>query len=280
MSNGSKRTDLEKIAKEMRQDVVKMIYEAESGHPGGSLGMVDVFTVLYFGEVLRLDPKNPNWEERDRLVLSNGHICPVMYAAMARFGFFEREKLWSLRKMGSELQGHPHRETLLGLETSSGPLGSGLAQAVGMALGLRMDGKQNRVMVVCSDGEHDEGNHWEAVMMAAKYKLSNLNVVVDRNQIQIDGETEEVMPLKLLKDKYEAFGWEALEVDGHDVGVLKKTFEFVKRVERPVAIIAHTIPGKGVGFMEGKFEWHGKAPSDEEYGQAMEELAKISNIYF
>ncbi len=257
------------IANTLRQDIISMIAEAGSGHPAGSLGMADVFTALYFN-ALKHDPKNPDWAERDILVLSNGHICPVRYAAMAESGYFPAKELMTLRKFGSRLQGHPHRGSLPGLETTSGPLGCGISQAAGMALALRMDGKKNHVYCITSDGEHDEGNTWEAVMFANKMQLGNLTVIIDRNNIQIDGFTEEVMPLEPLREKYEAFGWRVVEVDGHET---KSVIEALnERNDKPTCIIAHTTPGKGVSFMENAPEWHGKAPNREQAQKALKEL--------
>lgn len=251
---------LEETANNIREDIIKMLVEAGSGHSAGPLGMADIFTALYF-QILNIDPKNPNMPDRDRLVLSNGHICPVLYATMAHRGFFQISELNSLRKLGSRLQGHPHREALLGLETTSGPLGSGLSQACGMALAGRLDNAKWRVYALLSDGEHDEGNTWEAIMFAGKYKLHNLTALVDRNNIQIDGFTEDVMPLDDLKKKYEAFNWHVLEIDGHNIQAIIDAFGEAETIfERPTVIIAHTIPGKGVDFMEGHFEWHGSPP--------------------
>lgn len=272
---------LEKKANEIRQDVIKMLVQAGSGHSAGPLGMADVFTALYFA-ILKHDPKQPFWEERDRLILSNGHIVPVRYAAMAHAGYFKREELWTLRRLGSRLQGHPERKRLPGLETTSGPLGSGLAQAAGLAYAARMDASSNsaqvkfRIYCICSDGEHDEGNHWEAVLFAGKYKLSNLTLIVDRNNIQIDGHTEEVMPLEPLNKKYEAFGWHVLDINGHNMEEIINATSHAKSVyERPTVIIAHTIPGKGVSFMENLPEWHGKPPKQEEAKRALHELRTL-----
>src|SRR5260221_8690755 len=251
---------LEMTANLIRQDCIKMVTEAGSGHTAGPLGMADIFTALFF-EVAKLDPEKPDWEERDRIVLSNGHICPVLYATMAHRGFFSTKELMTLRKLGTRLQGHPHRSALPGLETTSGPLGSGISQASGMAYGLRMDGKKNWVFGLTSDGEHDEGNTWEAVLFAGKYKLANLIVFMDRNNIQIDGYTEEVMPLEDIRKKYEAFNWHVLEINGHNFEEIVNAVETAKAQEnKPTMIIAHTIPGKGVDFMENRFEWHGTPP--------------------
>lgn len=267
--------ELEKKANQIRQDVVKMIFKAGSGHPAGSLGMADIFTALYFS-IMNYDPKRPDWGERDRLFLSNGHVVPVRYAAMAHAGFFPRAKLNSLRKLGSDLQGHPERVRMPALESTSGPLGSGLAQAAGYALAARMDNARFRIFCLTSDGEHDSGNHWEAVLFAGKYKLSNLTLFIDRNNTQIDGFTEDVLPLEPLREKYEAFNWHVLDIDGHN---MREIIDAVKHAratyEKPTVIIAHTIPGKGVSFMEGKPEWHGKAPSKEETEEALKELRAL-----
>ncbi len=263
---------LEETANLIRQDIISMLVEAGSGHSAGPLGMADIFSALYF-HILNHDPAKPDWKERDRLVLSNGHICPVLYASMARAGYFPQNELKTLRKLGSRLQGHPHRGSLPGLETTSGPLGSGLSQATGMALAGRIDGAKWRVFCLTSDGEHDEGNTWEGVMLAGKNKLHNLTAVLDRNNIQIDGFTENVMPLENLRAKYEAFNWHVLEIDGHNMQEIIDSFNEAKAIfEKPTMIIAHTIPGKGVSFMENKYEWHGKPPNKEEAKLALEEL--------
>lgn len=251
---------LELTANKIRQDIIKMLLEAGSGHSAGPLGMADIFTALYFN-VANIDPEKPNWPERDRIVLSNGHICPVLYATLAHRGFFPVEELMTLRKLNSRLQGHPHRSALPGLETTSGPLGSGLSQASGMALVAKMDKLPWRVFCLTSDGEHDEGNTWEAVMLAGKYKLHNLTAIMDRNNIQIDGFTEDVMPMGDIKAKYESFGWAVLEIDGHNFEQIIGALNEAKAIyEKPTMIIAHTIPGKGVDFMEGNFIWHGIPP--------------------
>jgi transketolase len=237
--------------------------------------MADIFTILYF-HAMQHDPKNPSWDGRDRLVLSNGHICPVLYATMAHAGYFSVEELMTLRQFGSRIQGHPHRTAIAGLETSSGPLGSGLSQASGMALAAKRDGKKHTVYVLTSDGEHQEGNHWEAVMFAAKYKLNNLIQIMDRNRIQIEGNTEDVMPLDPVRAKYEAFNWHVIEVNGHDYAGMISAIEEAKKVtDKPVLINAETTPGKGVSFMEGSYKWHGKAPSNEELEKALAELQAI-----
>jgi len=265
---------LKEKANDIRIDIIRMIHEAGSGHPGGSLGMTDIFTALYF-RFLKIDVKNPSAPKRDYLILSNGHICPALYATMAHRGFFDKKELMSLRKLNSRLQGHPHRESLSGLETSSGPLGSGLSQAAGLALGLKMDKKNNHVFCLGSDGEHDEGNTWEAVLFAHKNHLDNLTYIIDRNRIQIDGRTEDVMPLGSLKEKYLSFGWGVIEIDGNDMHqIIHALSKALHERNKPLVIIANTMPGKGVSFMEGKYEWHGKAPNDEETKKALEELER------
>jgi transketolase len=267
--------ELEIIANTIREDIINELVAAGSGHSAGPLGMADVFTALYF-EIMDYDPKLPEQPERDRLILSNGHICPVRYAAMAEAGFFPKEELLTLRKLGTRLQGHPERKRLPGVETTSGPLGSGLAQATGYAYAARMDSRKFRVYCICSDGEHEEGNHWEAVMFAGKNNLSNLTVIVDRNNIQIDGFTEDVMPLEPLVEKYKSFNWSVIEVDGHNFTEIVDAVGQAKAIhDNPTVIIAHTIPGKGVKFMENKFEWHGKPPNKEEAKVALAELRTL-----
>ena len=270
--------ELQQKANEIREDIVKMLLTAGSGHSAGPLGMADVFTALYFGGVMNYDPNNPFWEERDRLILSNGHICPVLYATLAHADYFPREDLMTLRKLGSRLQGHPEREKLPGVETTSGPLGSGLAQASGYAYAARMDGKKFRVYCLTSDGEHQEGNHWEAVMFAGKNNLSNLTVIIDRNNIQIDGYTEDIMPLEPLDEKYKAFNWNVIDIDGHNIREIIDAVNRAKAVQHdPTVIIAHTIPGKGVEFMENLPEWHGKTPSLGETIEALNNLRTLGN---
>lgn len=266
---------LEELANRIREKVIETLLEAGSGHSAGPLGMADIFTAFYF-HILKHDPKKPMWPERDRLVLSNGHICPVLYVTLAYAGYFPLDELKTLRKIDSRLQGHPHRSALSGLETTSGPLGSGLSQAIGMALAAKLNDKKYRVYCLTSDGEHEEGNHWEAAMFAGKNKLSNLTVVVDRNNIQIDGFTENVMPLEPLKAKYEAFNWHVLEIDGHNMDELVDAVSEAEAIyEKPTVIIAHTIPGKGVSFMERDFHWHGKPPTPNEAKLALNELRTL-----
>ena len=250
---------LQEIAKQVRRDIVTMINKAGSGHPAGSLGMVEILVSLYNGILVK---------DQDKLVVSNGHVCPALYSVMAHAGNFPVDELMTYAQLDSRLQAHPERTKLPGLETTSGPLGCGLSQAVGMALGYRLDKKPGRIYVVTSDGEHDEGNHWEAVLLANKYKLANLILIVDRNNIQIDGMTEEVLPLGDLKAKYEAFGWKTLEIDGHDFGAIA---EAVKG-EGPLAIVCKTVAGKGVSFIENKPGWHAKPLNDDELKQALSEL--------
>ncbi len=266
---------LEEKANQIRQDIISTLVEAGSGHSAGPLGMADIFTALYF-HILNHNPKNPDWPDRDRLILSNGHICPVRYVAMAHAGYFPIAELKTLRKINSRLQGHPHRTTLPGVETTSGPLGSGISQSIGMALAARLDKKKYRVYCLTSDGEHDAGNTWEAVMFAGKNRLSNLTVVIDRNNIQIDGYTEDVMPLEPLRSKYESFGWHVLDVDGHNIAhFVDAVNEAIAVYEKPTCIIVHTIPGKGVSFMEKDYTWHGKPPNKEEAQRALTELRTL-----
>lgn len=278
MINDKKVKELEITAKKIRLSIIDSLIAAKSGHTAGPLDMADVFTYLFF-HALNIDPKNPYWELRDRLILSNGHICPVLYATMAHRGFFPVEELLTLRKFGSRLQGHPHREWLPGLETSSGPLGLGLSQSVGMALADRLDnGRTSNRQIVCltGDGELDEGQNWEAIMLAAKEKIQNLTVFVDRNNIQIDGFTEDVMPLNPVADKFRAFNWHVQEIDGHNFFDIDKAYGQAKAVfDKPSVIICNTISSKGIPAYERKYEWHGKPPVTlEEIEQAYSALKK------
>jgi len=271
--------ELEQKSNEIRQSIIESLTEAGSGHTAGSLGMADIFTYLYF-HGMNHDPKNPDWSSRDIFVLSNGHICPGLYATMAHAGYFPVEELKTLRKLGTRLQGHPHRETLPGIETSSGPLGSGISQALGMTLSMRIDssGKTSGRFVYCcvGDGELNEGQNWEAIMMAAKYKLHNLIVIVDRNNIQIDGYTEDVMPLNDLAEKFESFNWHVQEIIGHNFEMIDDAIDHAKAIfDKPSVIIANTIPGKGVSEFERRPEWHGKSPSSEEAQKALKELRTL-----
>jgi len=270
-----KLKELELKAEAIRESIIESLVEAGSGHTAGPMGMADIFTALYF-YVLNHDPKNPEWEERDRLILSNGHIVPVRYATMAHAGYFPIEELKTLRKFGSRLQGHPERVRLPGLETTSGPLGSGLGQAAGIAYGARMDGKKFHVYCAMSDGEHDAGNIWESVMFIGVNKLSNITGIIDRNNIQINGLTENVMPLEAMREKYEAFNWHVLECDGNNIAAFIDVVNEAKAItERPTVIIAHTVPGKGIKEIEYDYLWHGKPPTKEEAAKFLAELRTL-----
>jgi len=267
--------ELQRKANDLRQDVIRMLAAAGSGHTAGSLDLADILVALYF-EILNIDPKNPEWPERDIFLLSNGHTVPIQYAAMAEAGFFDKEELSTLRKLGSRLQGHPERCRLPGLENTSGPLGSGLSQAAGYAYSLQyLDNNRHRfVYTIMGDGELDEGNVWEAAMFAGKYKLSQLIAFIDRNNIQIDGSTEEVMPLEDLRGKWESFGWHVIEIDGHNIQSIIDAVNMAKAISnKPCIIIAFTIPGKGVDFMEYDYKWHGVAPSKEQADDAIKKLS-------
>lgn len=276
--NAKKRSliSLEKTANEIRKSIITSLEEAGSGHSAGPLGLADVFTALYF-DVMKHDPDNPDWEERDILVLSNGHTVPVRYASMAEAGYFSKKELKTLRKYGSRLQGHPERSKLPGLEHTSGPLGCGLSQASGIALAWRTQGIKHRwIYTVMGDGELNEGNVWEAAMFAGKYKLSNIVGIIDRNYIQIDGATEDVMPLEDLAAKWEAFGWHVIEIDGNNIEAIIDACAMARAImDKPIIIIAHTIAGKGVDFMEYDFHWHGKPPNHEEAKEALHELRTL-----
>jgi len=280
-----KLKELELIANKARELLIEELMAAGSGHTAGPLGMADIFTALYF-HVLNHDPKNPSWPERDWLILSNGHITPIRYVSMAQAGYFSIEELKTLRKLGTRLQGHPEREKLPGVETTSGPLGSGLGQAAGIAYAHRMDGKKNRVYCIMSDGEQETGNIWESAMFAGKYKLSNLTAIMDRNNIQIDGMTEDIMPLESLRAKYEAFNWHVLEVDGHNMEAFVSAIEEAKAIfEKPTLILAHTIPGKGIPEIEFDYRWHGIPPGGgptdvfkDKATQGKEMLAKLRTL--
>lgn len=268
--------ELETIAVQIRQDIIRMLENAGSGHSAGPLGLTDIFTALYF-DVLKYDPKKPDWDQRDMVLLSNGHCVPVQYAAMAHAGYFDKKELMTLRKFGSRLQGHPERTKLPGLETTSGPLGCGLSQACGMALAMRMNRDLHRwVYVVMGDGEINEGNVWEAAMLAHKYNLNNITAIIDRNNIQIDGQTEDVMPLEDLRHKWEAFGWYVIDIDGNNIESVIDTLTMSRAiVEKPVMVIAHTVPGKGVDFMEYDFHWHGAPPNKKQAKEALHELRTL-----
>jgi len=267
---------LDKIANDIRKDIIIMLEHAGSGHSAGSLDLADVYTALYF-DILNHDPKKPEWGDRDILITSNGHTAPVRYAAMAHAGYFPKKELMTLRQYGTRLQGHPERTKLPGLENTSGPLGSGLSQAAGMAYSMRIDDEDHRwVYCVMGDGELNEGNIWEAAMFAGKYKLHNLIGIIDRNNIQIDGNTEDVMPLEDLKAKWESFGWHVIEVDGHNIESIIDAASMARAiVEKPSVIIAHTVPGKGVDFMEYDFHWHGAPPDSKQAKEALKKLRSL-----
>lgn len=285
MLTQDKILELETKANDIRESIIEMLVEAGSGHTAGPLGMADVFTYMFF-HGLKHDPKDPMWADRDRFVLSNGHICPVYYATMAHAGYMPVEELKTLRKFGSRLQGHPHREFMPWLETSSGPLGSGLSQACGMALADKIPAQQDHsggdnikdryIYCFLGDGELNEGNNWEAIMFASKNKLNNLIAVVDRNNIQIDGNTEDIMPLNDLGNKWKSFNWHVIEISGHDFRAIDEAVNLAKSIsEKPTVIIAHTIPGKGVREFERDYHWHGKAPNKDEANMALKELRTL-----
>lgn len=267
---------LKEKAKEVRKTVLTMIHEAKSGHPGGSLSATDIVTALYFSE-LRVDPKDPKNPDRDRFILSKGHACPVQYASLALKGYFPYETIMTLRKEGSILQGHPDMKRCPGIDISTGSLGQGLSCGVGMALAAKRDGKDYRVFVVVGDGEADEGQIWEAVETAAKYKLDNLVIFLDRNRLQNDNTTEVVMPSLDLTKKFDAFGCEAYHIDGHDMGQIVDVLDTIRASKggKPFAVVAETVKGKGVSFMEDVVIWHGQAPNDEQYAQAMKEVEEM-----
>ena len=270
-------TQLQEKALAIRRSIITMLEYAGSGHSAGPLGLADIFAALYF-DILNIKPEDPEWAERDIFFLSNGHTVPVQYAAMAEAGYFDKEELKTLRKLGSRLQGHPEREKLPGLENTSGPLGSGLSQAAGYAYSLQhIDKSPHRfVYVVMGDGELNEGNIWEAAMFAGKYKLGQLIGIIDRNNIQIDGSTEDVMPLENLKGKWESFGWHVIEVDGHNIeSIIDAASQGRAITNQPTVIIAHTIPGKGVDFMEYDYKWHGYGKSPDDYKEAMKRLRSL-----
>lgn len=276
MSKTHSISELQIQANDIRKSIITMLEHAGSGHSAGPLGLADIFTALYF-DILKHDPKNPDWEERDILLLSNGHTVPVRYATMAHAGYFDIKELNTLRQLGSRLQGHPERTKLSGLENTSGPLGCGLSQAAGMALAMRMNKDLHRwVYVVMGDGELNEGNIWEAAMFASKYRLNNVIGIIDRNNIQIDGQTEDVMPLEDLAAKWEAFGWHVLEIDGNNIEAVIDACALARAiVEKPVMIIARTIPGKGVGFMEYDYHWHGAPPNKDQAKEALHDLRTL-----
>jgi len=275
--------DIRRKANQIRENVINMLLEAESGHTAGSLGTADIFAALFFN-VLNINPKKPKDPTRDRFVLSNGHICPVLYATLHARGFISKKDLWTLRKIDSKLEGHPVKDKVPGVEVTSGSLGQGISQGIGMALAAKMDNKQHRIYIMTSDGELNEGQTWEASMFAPNKDLTNITWIIDRNNIQIDGRTEEVMPLENLRAKLESFNWFVIEIDGHNIEEIIKACKMAEAVrQRPAAIIAHTIPGKGVDFMEYKVEWHGKSPNKDQAAKALQSIrslnGKINSIY-
>jgi len=265
--------ELQKICREVRKDIIKMLTEAGSGHPGGSLSMVEILVTLFWLK-MRHDPKRPDWPERDRFVLSKGHGVPALYAVLAHQGYFPRAELGTLRKLGSRLQGHPDRVRLPGVETSTGALGQGLSIAQGMALASKLDGNRWRVYCLIGDGESQEGQIWECALSAPRFKLDNLTVFLDYNHGQLDGAVKEIMDIEPVADKWRAFNWHVIEVDGHDIPKIKAALDEAETVkERPTMIVAHTVKGKGVSFMENVWKWHGVAPSPEECEKALAELS-------
>ena len=265
--------ELQEIAKKARRNILEEVYSAKSGHPGGALSCTDILTVLYFNQ-MNVDPENPKMEDRDRLVLSKGHCCAALYAVLAEKGFFPEEELKEFRKLGSRLQGHPDLKKLPGIDMTTGSLGQGLSAACGMAIAGKLNNQSNRVYCIVGDGEIQEGQNWEAAMTASHYKLDNLCLIVDNNNLQIDGKISDVMSPYPIVEKLESFGFAVFKVDGNDIENLLKVFEDAKKIqEKPVAIVANTVKGKGISYMEDKAEWHGKAPKQEEYEQAVSELA-------
>ncbi len=264
-------SDLHSISSEVRKDVIKMLGKANSGHPGGSLSIVDILVTLYY-RVMKVDPKNPDWEDRDRLVLSKGHGCPALYSVLARRGYFNMDQLGTLRQLGSMLQGHPDMKRTPGIDVSVGSLGQGLSVAVGLALGARLKNKDYKIYAIIGDGEMQEGQIWEALMASIHYKLDNLTIVLDYNKLQIDGTNNEVLSLGNVKDRMQAFGFNVYEIDGHNYDEIYGALSALAISQKPKFIIAHTIKGKGVSFMENKVEWHGKAPNNEEITKALIEL--------
>lgn len=264
--------ELENIAKKARKHIIEQVYTANSGHPGSSLSCVDILTVLYFNQ-MNIDHENPRMEERDKLVLSKGHASPALYSILAQRGYFSEEELKEFRKLGSRLQGHPDLNKLPGVDMSGGSLGQGLSSACGMAISSKLKKYNNKIYCILGDGELQEGQIWEAAMTASHYKLDNLCVIVDNNNLQIDGKIEDVMNIYPIDKKFESFGFEVFKANGHDIKSLLQVFEYINSVEKkPVVIIANTTKGKGVSFMENKAEWHGKAPNEEEYNIAISEL--------
>lgn len=272
LQNKLSTEELKKKAKEIRRDIIQMIYDANSGHPGGSLSIADMISALYFN-VLNHDPANPDWENRDRFILSKGHACPAMYSAMAKTGYFPHEELKTLRKIDSRIQGHPEVRKLPGVEASTGSLGQGLSIGAGLALGAKMQGKNYRTFVMTGDGELDEGQVWEAALFCGNKKIDNLVAIVDSNKQQLDGWIADIAPLEPLDDKWKSFGWEVIEIDGHDMNQILEAFKKAETIKgKPTVIIANTVKGKGVSFMENNLDFHGAAPTKDQYEKAMEEL--------
>ena len=272
MDNNIDINQLQEIAKRIRRGIINQVYKAGSGHPGGSLSIADILTVLYFHE-LNIDEKNPKWENRDRVVLSKGHCAPALYSCLANRGFFDIKELEQFRQLEGILQGHPDMKKIPGVDMTTGSLGQGLSAAVGMAIAGKLDKKDYRVYALLGDGEIEEGQIWEAAMAANKYKLDNLCVIVDNNNLQIDGTIEEVMSSYPIDEKFRSFGFQIIKIDGHNIEEIIKAFEVAKNVkEKPVCIIAKTIKGKGISYMENQVSWHGKAPNEEQYKQAIQEL--------
>lgn len=266
------KEELEEIAKKVRLGIIDAVYYGKSGHPGGSLSIADILTVLYFDE-MNIDNENPNWEDRDRLVLSKGHCSPALYSCLANRGYFPVEDLKTFRNINSYLQGHPDKNKVPGVDMTTGSLGQGLSSANGMAISAKLDKKDYRVYCILGDGEIEEGQVWEAAMTANKYKLDNLCVIIDNNNLQIDGTIDEVMSAKPIDDKFRSFGFEIIKIDGHNMEEIKSAFEVAKNVkEKPVCVIANTIKGKGVKFMENQVDWHGKAPNEEQYKEAVNDI--------
>ncbi|MFQ3620228.1 MAG: transketolase [Spirochaetales bacterium] len=263
---------LEKLCKEFRKTIIETLYPIQTGHPGGSLSAVEIVTILYF-EIMQIDPKNPSWQDRDRFILAKGHAAPILYIALAEKGFFPKEELKTLRQINSRLQGHPCAKKTPGVELSTGPLGLGLSAGIGIGLGSKLQGKNFYTYVLLGDGEIQEGLVWEAAMAGAKYGVDNVIAILDNNGVQLDGPVDKIMPLGNIRAKWESFGWNTLEIDGHKVEEIYEALKEARKTKgKPTIIIAHTIKGKGVSFMEGKHSWHGKPISKEEYLAAMKEL--------
>lgn len=264
--------ELESMAKKIRRDIIEEVYSAKSGHPGGSLSVADILTVLYFKE-MNINPENPKWEERDRLVLSKGHCSPALYSCLANRGYFPIEDLKTFRNINSYLQGHPDKNKVPGVDMTTGSLGQGLSCANGMAIAGKLDKKDYRVYCILGDGEIEEGQIWEAAMSASHYKLDNLCVIIDNNNLQIDGEIKDVMNSYPIDEKFKSFGFQIINIDGHDIDEIIKAFDVAKTIkDKPTCIIAKTVKGKGITYMENRAEWHGKAPNQEEYDIALKEL--------